>query len=275
MKLQDRVAIVTGCGRERGIGRATVMRLAMEGAHIVACEYGRTMKDYPEAKFGQMDELDSVVAEVHKLGRRCLPVKVDVTDEAEVIAMAEAAWKEFGRIDILFNNVGGGIGGGPVIQQTLDSWNKTIAINLTGTFLCSKHVAPKMIQGGRGGRIINTSSMVGKRGSGGAAAYSTGKHAVIGFTRSLAYELAPNGITVNAVCPGFVDTQMFEMALRMVGAAEKLDREGAKKYFERQVPLGRMETGDDVANVVAFLASDDANYMTGQSISIDGGVEWH
>ena len=188
------------------------------------------------------------MAEVRKLGRRCLPVKVDVTDEAEVIAMADAAWKEFGRIDILFNNVGGGIGGGPVIQQTLDSWNKTIALNLTGTFLCSKHVAPKMIQGGRGGRIINTSSMAGKRGSGGAAAYSTGEAWVIGFTRSLALRLAPNrnhgerGLSrlrrhadVRDGCSGWL------------ARAEKPIAKAREKYFERQVPLGRMETGDDVA----------------------------
>ena len=236
MKLQDRVAIVTGCGRERGIGRAIALRLAKEGAHIVAGEYGRAMKEYPDAKFGQMEELESLAAEVRKLGRKCLPVKVDVTDEPEVAAMAEAAWKEFGRIDILCNNAGGGVGGGPVVQQTLDSWNKTVAINLTGTFLCAKHVAPKIIQGGRGGRIINTASIAGKRGGPGMAAYSAAKHGVIGLTRSLALELGQFGITVNAVCPGFVETQLFEglatngrddAAHRSRGRAEILRAPGA------------------------------------------------
>jgi NAD(P)-dependent dehydrogenase (short-subunit alcohol dehydrogenase family) len=146
---------------------------------------------------------------------------------------------------------------------------------LTAAFLCAKNVAPKMIQGKRGGRIINTASIVGKRRSAGAAAYSAAKHAVIGFTRSLALELSQFGVTVNAVCPGFVETQLFEMALTMVGASEHVDREGARKFFERQVPMGRMETGDDVANVVAFLASDDPGYMTGQALNICGGVEWH
>jgi NAD(P)-dependent dehydrogenase (short-subunit alcohol dehydrogenase family) len=275
MKIEDRVAIVTGCGRERGIGRAIAVRLAKEGAHIVAGEYGRSMKEYPDAKFGQMEELESLAAEIRGLGRKCLLVKVDVTDEAEVAAMAEAAWKEFGRIDILCNNAGGGVGGGPVVQQTLDSWNKTVAINLTGTFLCAKHVAPKIIEGGRGGRIINTASIAGKRGGPGMAAYSAAKHGVIGLTRSLALELGQFGITVNAVCPGFVETQLFEGLLQMVGTTQRTDREGAKKFFERQVPMGRMETGDDVANVVAFLASDDGNYMTGQALNICGGVEWH
>lgn len=275
MRLQDRVAIVTGCGRERGIGRAIALRLARDGAHIVAGEYGRAMKDYPDAKFGQMEELESLKAEIQKLGRKCLPVKVDVTDEDEVRNMAEAAWKEFGRIDILCNNAGGGVGGGPVVQQTLDSWNKTLAMNLTGAFLCSKHVAPKIIQGGRGGRIVNTASIAGKRGGPGMAAYCSAKHGVVGLTRSLALELGQFGITVNAVCPGFVETQLFEGLLQMVSATRSVDRGGAIKYFESQIPLGRMESGDDVANVVAFLASDDGGYMTGQALNICGGVEWH
>src|SRR5690348_17164162 len=117
MRIQDRVAIVTGCGRERGIGRAIAMRLAHDGAHIVAGEFGRAFKEYPDAKFGQMEELESLAAEVRKLGRKCLPVKVDVTNEEEVQAMTEAAWKEFGRIDILCNNAGCGVGGGPVVQH--------------------------------------------------------------------------------------------------------------------------------------------------------------
>ena len=250
--------------------------LAQEGAHVVAGEYGNMMKDYPDARFGQMEELESLATDIHKLGRKCLPLKVDVTEEAEVSAMAEAAWKEFGRIHILRNNAGGGVGGGPVVQQTLDSWNKTVAMNLTGTFLCAKHVAPKMIQGGRGGRIINTASIAGKRGGPGMAAYCAAKHGVIGLTRSHALELGQFGITVNAVCPDFVETQLFEGLLQMVSATRSTDREGAQQFFMSQVPMGRMETGDDVANVVAFLASDDGNYMTGQALNICGawsGIE--
>ncbi len=275
MRLQDRVAIVTGCARERGIGKAIALRLAREGAHIVAGDYGRSMKEYPEAKFGQMEELEALAGEIRKLGRRCLPVRVDVTDEGEVSTMAEAAWKEFGRIDILCNNAGGGVGGGPVVQQTLDSWNKTVAINLTGTFLCAKHVAPKIIQGGRGGRIINTASIAGKRGGPGMAAYCAAKHGVVGLTRSLAMELGQFGITVNAVCPGFVETQLLEGLIQMVGASRNLTRAQTIQSFVAQVPMGRMETGDDVANVVAFLASDDGGYMTGQALNICGGVEVH
>ncbi|HEY6395730.1 MAG TPA: SDR family NAD(P)-dependent oxidoreductase, partial [Candidatus Binataceae bacterium] len=114
MRLQDKVAIVTGCARERGIGRAIALRLAREGAHVVAADYCRSIAEYPDAKFGQMEELEGVAAEIRKLGRRSLAVKVDVTDEKEVSAMAGTAMKEFGRIDILCNNAGGGVGGGPV-----------------------------------------------------------------------------------------------------------------------------------------------------------------
>jgi NAD(P)-dependent dehydrogenase (short-subunit alcohol dehydrogenase family) len=275
MRLQDKVAIVTGCARDRGIGRAIAVRLAREGAHVVAADYCRSMAEYPDAKFGQMEELERVAATIRDLGRRALAVRVDVTDESEVAAMTAAAMKEFGRVDILCNNAGGGVGGGPVVQQTLDSWNRTVAINLTGVFLCAKHVAPKIIEGGRGGRIINTASIAGKRGGPMMAAYSAAKHGVVGLTRSLALELGQFGITVNAVCPGFVETQLLEGLINMVGVTRGLNRDQVIKTFVQQVPMGRMETGDDVANVVAFLASDDGGYMTGQALNICGGVEVH
>jgi NAD(P)-dependent dehydrogenase (short-subunit alcohol dehydrogenase family) len=275
MRFQDKVAIVTGCARERGIGKAIAMRLAHEGAHIVAADYCRSMPEYPLAKFGQMDELEAVAGGIRKLGRRAIAVSCDVTDEAEVAAMADRAMKEFGRVDILCNNAGGGVGGGPVVNTTLDAWNRTVAINLTGTFLCSKHVAPKIIRGGRGGRIVNTASIAGKRGGNGMAAYCAAKHGVIGLTRTLALELAPFKITVNAVCPGFVETQLFEGLIEMVRATQNRTREEAIKFFVAQIPCGRMETGDDVANVVAFLASEDGGYMTGQALNISGGVETH
>ena len=275
MRLENKVAIVTGCARERGIGRAIAMRLADEGAHVVVADYCRSMPEYPDAKFGQMEELEGVAAAIRKLGRRSLAVKVDVTDEHEVAQMAESAMKEFGRVDILCNNAGGGVGGGPVIQQTLDSWNRTVGINLTGTFLCAKHVAPKIIAGGRGGRIINTASIAGKRGGPMMAAYSAAKHGVIGLTRSLALELGSFNITVNAVCPGFVETQLFEGLINMVGSTRNMNREQVLKTFVNQVPMGRMQTGEDVANVVAFLASEDGGYMTGQALNICGGVEVH
>jgi len=275
MRLENKVAIVTGCARERGIGRAIAMRLADEGAHVVVADYCRSMAEYPDAKFGQMEELEGVAAAIRKVGRRSLAVKVDVTDEHEVAQMAEAAMKEFGRVDILCSNAGGGVGGGPVIQQTLDSWNRTVGINLTGTFLCAKHVAPKIIAGGRGGRIINTASIAGKRGGPMMAAYSAAKHGVIGLTRSLALELGAFNITVNAVCPGFVETQLFEGLINMVGSTRNMNREQVLKTFVNQVPMGRMQTGEDVANVVAFLASEDGGYMTGQALNICGGVEVH
>jgi NAD(P)-dependent dehydrogenase (short-subunit alcohol dehydrogenase family) len=275
MSLDGKVAIVTGCARERGIGRAIALRLARDGAHIVAADYCRALAAYPDARFGQMEELEQLAGQVRKLGRRAIAVRVDVTDEAEVENMVAAAMKEFGRLDILCNNAGGGVGGGPVVEQTFDSWNRTVAMNLSGAFLCSKHAARPMIAARRGGRIINTASIAGKRGGAGMAAYCAAKHGVIGLTRSLALELGPHAITVNAVCPGFVETQLFEGLINFVGAARNLNREQVIDFFVSQVPLGRMESGDDVANVVAFLASDDGGYMTGQALNICGGVEMH
>ncbi|MGH7863508.1 MAG: SDR family NAD(P)-dependent oxidoreductase [Candidatus Binataceae bacterium] len=275
MRLEDKVAIVTGCARERGIGRAIALRLARDGAHIVAADFCRRIEEYPDAKFGQMEELESVAGAIRKLDRRAIAVRVDVTDEAEVEQMVGAAMKEFGRVDILCNNAGGGVGGGFVVDHSLDAWNRTIAMNLTGAFLCSKYAARPMIAARRGGRIVNTASIAGKRGGPMMSAYTAAKHGVIGLTRSLALELGAHKITVNAVCPGFVETQLFDGLLNMVGATRNLSREQAIQFFVSQVPMGRMETGDDVANVVAFLASDDGGYMTGQALNICGGVETH
>jgi len=233
------------------------------------------MKEYPDAKFGQMEEIEGLAGEIRKLGCRAIAVRVDVTDEPEVEQMVAAAMQEFGRIDVLCNNAGGGVGGGMVVDHSLDAWNRTVAMNLTGTFLCSKYAARPMIAARRGGRIINTASIAGKRGGPMMAAYCAAKHGVVGLTRSLALELGPHNITVNAVCPGFVETQLFEGLLNMIGATRNLSREQSIQYFASQVPLGRMESGDDVANVVAFLASDDGGYMTGQALNICGGVETH
>src|SRR5258708_9037661 len=176
--------------------------------------------------------------------------------------MAAAAMEEVGRVDSVGSNAGGGVGGGPVIQQTLDSWNRTVGINLTGTFLCAKHVAPKIIAGGRGGRIINTATIAGKPGGPMMAAYSAAKHVVIGLTRSLALELCAFKITVNAVCPGFVETQLFEGLINMVGSTRNMNREQVLKTFVSQVPMGRMQTGEDDANVVGVLASEDGGVQT-------------
>jgi len=275
MRLEDKVAIVTGCGRERGIGRAIALRLAREGAHVVAADYCRAIKEYPDAKFGQMEELEGVAGAIRKLGRRAIAVRVDVTDEAEVEQMVAAGMKEYGRIDILCNNAGGGVGGGLVVDHSLDAWNRTVAMNLTGAFLCSKHAARPMIAARRGGRIINTASIAGKRGGPMMAAYCAAKHGVVGLTRSLALELGQYKITVNAVCPGFVETQLLEGLIDRTGAARNFTREQTIQFFASQVPLGRMESGDDVANLVAFLACEDGGYMTGQALNICGGVETH
>lgn len=274
MRLVDKVAIVTGCARKGGLGYAIAMRLAAEGAHIVAADYCRpSLAQFSEVKFGQWEQLQQLSEEVRTLGRRSIAVTVDVTRPDEVKAMAEAAMAEFGRVDILCNNAGGWVGDAPFLEMTLDAFTHTLAMNVTGTFLCSQYVAPRMIEGNRGGRIINTASVAAKRaGPGVPCSYIAAKHAVLGLTKAMARELAPHKITVNAVCPGFVPTERFEdLRIAKLQRQRNISRDEAVKTFESAVPLGRMASGQDVANAVAFLACDESDYITGEGLDITGG----
>lgn len=275
MRLQDKVALVTGCARDGGIGHAMALGLAREGADIVVADYCQpSFKEHPEIKFGQMEELEALADKIRKLGRRSLPVKVDVTVEQEVAAMAQSASREFGSVDILCNNAGGWVGTVPLTEMSIEAWNRTVGMNLTGTFLCCKHVVPLMVRGGRGGRIVNTSSHAGIRAMPGVPThYTAAKHGIVGLTRALAQELGPFRITVNAICPGMVLTTRLEgLRVEKLQQTENLGREAAIAKLAQQVPLGRLATPEDVAALVVFLASDDAQYMTGETVGITGGL---
>jgi NAD(P)-dependent dehydrogenase (short-subunit alcohol dehydrogenase family) len=231
MRLHNRIAFITGGGR--GIGRAVALGFAREGAHIVVA--ARTLS-----------ELQSVAEAVRATGRRALAAPCDVTDEEQVKAAITTALDEFGRIDILVNNAGIGAMR-PVRAQSLGDWNRVLAVNLTGTFLCTKHVW-KAMQAQGGGAIINISSLAGRRGYELLSAYSASKWGQIGFTLSAAEEGKPHGIRVNAVAPGKGDT-----AIRAALVEDK----------------SKMLQADDHVGVCVFLASDEARYLTGQVIEID------
>lgn len=275
MKLKDRVAIVTGCARKGGIGYAIAMRLAQEGAHIVAADYCRpSLAQFTEVKFGQWEQLQALTEEVRKLGRRSIAVRVDVTDSNEVKAMADAAMAEFGRVDILCNNAGGWVGDAPFLEMKLEAFEHTMRMNVTGTFLCSQYVAPLIIKGNAGGRIINTASIASRQaGPGIPSSYIAAKHAVMGLTRAMARELAPYKITVNAVCPGFVGTERFEdLRIAKLQRQRNISRDEAVQAIQSAVPVGRMANGQDVANAVVFLALDESEYITGSGLEITGGL---
>jgi NAD(P)-dependent dehydrogenase (short-subunit alcohol dehydrogenase family) len=273
--LKGKVAIVTGAGRDLGIGRAIALRLARDGADVVVADLCKEFEEFPGYGLGTWEGLEKRAEEVRALAVRALPVRVDVTDVGLVNEMVAQTRKEFGRLDILVNNAGGAPGPGPVAWMEEAAWNKTIAINLTGTFLCSKAAVLAMQEQGQGGKIVNLSSAAGKRGSPFLSAYSAAKGGVILFTQALALEVAANNIQVNAVCPGQVDTELQRWGWQLQSWAQGISYDDVVAKAIEEIPLGRLETPDDVANVVAFLASSDSDYMTGQALNVTGGQVMH
>jgi NAD(P)-dependent dehydrogenase (short-subunit alcohol dehydrogenase family) len=269
--LKGKVAIVTGAGRKLGIGRGIALRLAREGADVAVADICREFEEFPGYGVGMWEGLKETADEINALGVRGLAVKVDVTDAAQVEAMVRQTVDALGRLDILVNNAGGAPGPAPIIAMEEAAWNKTMAINATGTFLCSKAAARQMMAQRQGGKIINISSIAGKKGEPFLAAYCAAKSAIIGLTRAMALEVAAVNIQVNAVCPGQVDTDLQRWGWQLAASMRGTSYEDIINRTVAEIPAGRLETPEDVANVVLFLASSQSDYMTGQALNIDGG----
>ena len=278
MRFQGRVALVTGAGRAGGIGEAIALRLAREGACVAVVDLCRPNPAAPRERFGAWDELQAVAERVNSAGGTGFAIRADVTHEEEVAAMFAGVEERFGALHALFNNAAGGTGAGPVDRTPLVSlakrdWDYTLAISLTSVFLCSRSAAPLIARSG-GGSIVNTVSISAHHGVPGLSAYSAAKYAVIALTRTLALELAADGIRVNAFSPGMTATpyvrQRFEAVARE--HPELTPEEHMLQRAKTMIPLGRAAEPEEMASVAAFLASDDASYMTGQIVCADGGM---
>jgi 3-oxoacyl-[acyl-carrier protein] reductase len=243
LRVNGRVALVTGASR--GIGRAIAVRLAAEGASVMAAARG--------------DHAQPVADEIVAAGGQAGALTVDVTDTGSVEAAVAATIARFGRIDILVNNAGI-TRDQLMLRMKREDWDAVLATNLTAAYTCAQAVLKPMVKQ-RSGRIVNISSVVGQSGNAGQANYAASKAGLIGFTKALALEIASRGITVNAVAPGLVDT---DMTRAIAGAAHA--------EWEARIPLKRLGTPDDIAHAVLFLASDEASYITGHVLAVNGGM---
>ena len=280
--LEGKVALVTGAGGMRGVGRATVMKLAGLGADIALTDVHRETEDLPPAEVRTAWRgVDAVSEEVQAEGRRAFPVYCDLGDSGQIERMVEQVVDHYGRIDILVNNARAIIGRDKVSVTELEQevWEHFLRINTTAPYLLTKEVGRRMIEAGNGGRIINIASNASKQASATGAAYSASKFAVLGLTQASALDLAPYGITVNAVCPGPINTDRMSYWER----DQAVERGITQEEFRSQIvqagaqasPLGRIAEPQDVANVVAFLASEEASFVTGQAYNVNGGLLFH
>jgi NAD(P)-dependent dehydrogenase (short-subunit alcohol dehydrogenase family) len=279
--LTGKIALITGAGGRKGVGRATALKLASLGADVAITDVRRAEDDLPPRERGdQWNGIESVAEEVRALGRDCLTVYCDLSVSAEIQGLVEQTVARFGRIDILVNNARAIIGKDRVPVWELDEgvWGHFLDINITAVFLGTKFAAPHMIERGSG-RIINIASDASKRGRANGSAYSATKFAVLGLTQCAAMDLAPHGITVNSVCPGGINTDRMNYAEQAAAAERGIPLETYRAQVVEQMsqatPLGRIAESEDVANLVAFLASDEAAMITGQAYNINGGTLFH
>jgi NAD(P)-dependent dehydrogenase (short-subunit alcohol dehydrogenase family) len=280
--LDGKVALITGAGGMRGVGRATALKLAQQGADLALTDVHREPEDLPpgEIRLGWRG-LDSVAEEVQALGRHCFTSPCDLGQSDQVQQLVQQVAGHYGRIDILVNNARAIIGKDkvPVTELAEDVWQHFLAINTTAVFLLTKLVGREMIRQGRGGRIINIASNASKQASARGAAYSASKFAVLGLTQASSLDLAPYSITVNAVCPGPINTDRLSYWERARAEEEGIPLEDFRARIVKEAgqatPLGRIAEAEDVANMVSFLASEEAAFITGQAYNVNGGLLFH
>ena len=264
--LDGKVAVVTGAGRMRAIGRAIAVALAGAGCDVVITGTGRDPATFSaEEQAAGWRDIDSVAAEIEGLGRRAVPIVTNVADAEAVEALAERVMTELGRVDVIVNNAAAPRGKDrvPVVDLDLDIWHNVIGVNLDGTLYMSRTFARILRDQAQGGSIVNISSIGGKLGGANTAAYSASKAGTHALTQAMARELGPDGIRVNAICPGMIDTDRLD-DMRQAGRYEST--------VAANIPLQRAGTVEDVAALTVFLCSDQGSWITGQQWNVDGGM---
>jgi len=256
VRLAGKSAIITGAGR--GIGKATALLFAREGADVLVPDL-------------DLAGSEAVASEIRTLGRKAVAMQMDVTRTTDIQRMVDAAKREFGKIDILVNNAGITLVRDP-LQLSEADWDRTLTLNLKAVFFCSQAVAREMVKR-RTGVILNAASISGRVGRPLMVDYCASKFGVIGITQALAMALAKHGVRVNAVAPGIVDTDMWVSIDQEWSALEGKPTGTVKQSRVANIPLGRIETPEDVAKLYTFLASDDASYITGQTYNVCGGLQ--
>jgi len=253
----EKTVIITGASS--GIGKSIAMEFSREGANLVLGYYTHPIPD-------------EIIKNAESEGVKAIPVKVDVRKKSDCEMMVSTAVDMFDRLDIAINNAGVSTMN-RVVDLTEEEWDYNMDVNAKGVFFCCQAEVKQFLKQGNGGKIVNIASIAGKRPAPLLAHYNASKFAVLGFTKSLALEVAADGINVNAVCPGLVKTPMQEREIKWECKIRGITREKVIEEYLSLIPLGRLEEPEDVARVVLFLASDDASYITGQAINVAGGME--
>jgi len=273
--LAGKVAICTGSGRLGGLGAAILERLANDGCKVVVTDLGTPAGALSDGHVGNNQDMEDVVAELQKSGAEAIAFACDIRKQEDVENLMAKTIEHFGRIDILVNNAAVGYLMKPLLELTAEEWRLVMDVNLTGAFLGTQAAAAQMQIQGEGGRIINIASQAAKSGFRHMSPYVASKHGLIGLTRSAAIDLAPEGITVNAICPNHVTTALGEKQNEYFAKLRGMSVEEYRDGIRSRIPLGRVGLPSDTAAATAFLASDDAAFITGEAMNVSGGEEMH
>ncbi|MDR3536885.1 MAG: SDR family NAD(P)-dependent oxidoreductase [Acetobacteraceae bacterium] len=277
--LKGKVALITGAGGMKGVGRAIALKFARLGVDLALSDVKLKTEDlHPNQVRTGWRGLESVAEEVRAFGVRCLTITCDLSDSEQVRTLVKQTVDHFGHIDILVNNARAIVGKDkvPITELSEEVWEHFLTLNLTAPFILTKMAAQEMIRQGKGGRIINIGSDTSKRATAMGAAYGSSKQGLVGLTQAAAQDLAPYGITVNCPCPGNINTDRLSYWERAQAEAKGVSYEEFRatiiKQGEDATPMGRIAEPDDVANLVVFLASDEASFITGQAYNVNGGL---